>query len=73
MSCYFDIHNFDMPLPQHTCFENRNVCWNKNRIEEGLKLNILGTGNLSGLKGFDSYLLIKDLQTAIFIPISQEM
>lgn len=42
-------------------------------IEGGeYKVYNLGTGNLSGLKGFDSYLLIKDVPTVIFIPISQE-
>lgn len=40
---------------------------------EEYKLYILGTGNLSGLKGFDSYLLIKDVPTVVFIPISQEI
>lgn len=71
MSCLFDIHGFHVPLPQHTHFEKTRMLEDCTEGAE-YKLCILGTGNLSGLKGFDSYLLIKDVPTVIFIPISQE-
>lgn len=65
--------------PQLSCASSltytiwKETCVLEDCIEGGeYKLYILGTGNLSDLKGFDSYLLIKDVPTVIFIPISQE-
>lgn len=67
---HFDIHSASSSA--HTLRKQKFML--EDCIEGGeCKLYILEAGNLSGLKGFDSYLLIKDMPTVVFIPISQEM